>query len=162
MKRSILALVMISAFALFGCQSNAQDTKLLQHRPDSKTPAEWKKILTPNQYEIMVDRGTEPPFHNTYDSNFQKGVYKSPATGEVLFTSNDKYDSGTGWPSFVKPADPGKIEIIKDYSDGMVRDEVIEKSTGLHLGHVFDDGPVDRGGKRYCMNSGALVFVKSK
>ena len=112
----------------------------------SKTPAEWKKILTPNQYFIMVESGTETPFQNAYHDNHEKGVYKSAATGEVLFSSDDKFDSGTGWPSFVKPVDPNKIEIVRDNSDGMVRDEVIEKSTGLHLGHVFDDGPTDRGG----------------
>jgi len=156
--------MLLSVIALFSCQNiNAQDnTKILEHRKDSKTPAQWKAILTPNQYEIMVNRGTEPPFHNAYDENKQKGVYKSAATGEVLFTSDDKFDSGTGWPSFVKPADMSKIEIVKDNSYGMDRDEVIEKSTGLHLGHVFDDGPADRGGKRFCMNSGALVFVKTK
>ena len=159
MKRSIVALLFISAFALFSCNSNAQNNV---KRPKAKTDAEWKKILTPNQYYIMVERGTESPFHNAYDENFQKGVYKSAATGDVLFTSDDKFDSGTGWPSFVKPADMSKIEIVTDRSDGMVRDEVIERSTGLHLGHVFDDGPAERGGKRYCMNSGALIFVKSK
>jgi peptide-methionine (R)-S-oxide reductase len=164
MKKSILGLMLLSVIALFSCQNiNAQDnTKILEHRKDSKTPAQWKAQLTPNQYEIMVNRGTEPPFHNAYDENKQKGVYKSAATGEVLFTSEDKFDSGTGWPSFVKPADMSKIEIVKDNSYGMDRDEVIERSTGLHLGHVFDDGPADRGGKRFCMNSGALVFVKTK
>ena len=164
MKKSILAIMLLSIVTLFSCQNiNAQDnTKILQHRKMSKTPAQWKAILTPNQYDIMVNRGTEPPFHNAYDENKQKGVYKSAATGEVLFTSDDKFDSGTGWPSFVKPADMSKIEIVKDNSYGMDRDEVIERSTGLHLGHVFDDGPADRGGKRYCMNSGALVFVKTK
>lgn len=148
---------------LFSCQDiNAQNTKILANRSKSKTAAEWKKILTPNQYEIMVNRGTEPPYHNAYDENHEKGYYKSAATGDILFTSEDKFDSGTGWPSFVKPADMGKIEIVQDNSFGMSRDEVIERSTGLHLGHVFDDGPADRGGKRYCMNSGALVFVKTK
>lgn len=163
MKRSILAVLVLSMATLFSCQNiNAQGNNILAHRAKSKTPAEWKAILTPDQYEIMVNRGTEPPFHNAYDENFQKGYYKSAATGDILFYSDDKFDSGTGWPSFVKPADMSKIEIVQDNSFGMSRDEVIEKSTGLHLGHVFDDGPADRGGKRYCMNSGALVFVKSK
>lgn len=161
MKRSILAVILLSAVALFSCQNiNAQDAKILQHRRLSKTAAEWKQKLTANQYEIMVNRGTEPPFHNAYWNNEIKGVYVSAATGEVLFSSDDKFDSGTGWPSFVKPVDMSKIEIVEDNSFGMTRDEVIEKSTGLHLGHVFDDGPADRGGKRYCMNSGALIFIK--
>ena len=125
-----------------------------------KSNAEWKKILTADQYEILVNRGTEAPYHNAYWDNHEKGVYVSAATGEVLFSSEDKFDSHTGWPSFVKPVDPSKIAIIKDTSYGMVRDEVVEKSTGLHLGHVFDDGPADRGGKRYCLNSGALKFIK--
>ena len=128
----------------------------------TKTEAEWKKQLTPEQYHVTRHKGTEPAFTGCYWDNHEKGVYASAATGEVLFTSDDKYDSGTGWPSFVKPADMSKVEIVKDNSYGMDRDEVIEKSTGLHLGHVFDDGPADRGGKRYCMNSGALIFVKTK
>lgn len=143
--------------AAIGCQdSNGQQVK----RAKEKTDAEWKKILTPNQYHIMVEQGTETPFQNAYHDNHQKGVYVSAATGEVLFSSEDKFESGTGWPSFVKPVDPKKIEIVVDNSYGMERQEVIERSTGLHLGHVFDDGPKSRGGKRYCMNSGALKFVK--
>jgi peptide-methionine (R)-S-oxide reductase len=157
MKRSIVAIVLISALTWIGCQdSNGQaNAKRL-----SKPAAEWKKVLSPNTYHIMVESGTEPPFANAYYNNHEKGVYVSAATGEVLFTSEDKYDSGTGWPSFVKPVDPKKIKIVADNSDGMTRDEVIEASTGLHLGHVFDDGPENRGGKRYCMNSAALKFIK--
>jgi peptide-methionine (R)-S-oxide reductase/peptide methionine sulfoxide reductase msrA/msrB len=162
MKKSILALLLFSIVTAFGCQqiSGQQLKKYDPKRKLSKAPAEWKKTLTPNQYFIMVESGTEPPFQNAYFNNHEKGVYVSAATGEVLFSSEDKYDSGTGWPSFVKPVDPKKIEIVTDNSDGMVRDEVIERSTGLHLGHVFDDGPADRGGKRYCMDSGAFKFIK--
>ena len=149
-------LLLISALCAIGMLS-VQDT-IAQSK--KKSAAEWKKQLTPNQYEIMVERGTETPYKNAYWNNHEKGVYVSAATGEVLFTSDDKFDSHTGWPSFVKPVDPSKIEIVQDNSLGMSRDEVIEKSTGLHLGHVFDDGPADRGGKRYCMNSGALKFIK--
>jgi peptide-methionine (R)-S-oxide reductase len=153
MKKLTLFITALCAIMMIGAQtSNAQSKK--------KTNAEWKKILTADQYQIMVDRGTEQPYHNAYWNNHEKGVYVSAATGDVLFISDDKYDSHTGWPSFVKPVDPSKIAIVRDNSYGMVRDEVIEKSTGLHLGHVFDDGPADRGGKRYCMNSGALKFVK--
>lgn len=157
MRRSILAVIILFIATAFGCQNiNGQsNTKRL-----SKPAAEWKKALTANQYYIMVESGTEPPFHNAYYNNHDKGVYVSAATGEVLFSSDDKYDSGTGWPSFVKPVDAKKVKIVTDNSDGMTRDEVIERSTGLHLGHVFDDGPADRGGKRYCMNSGALKFIK--
>lgn len=157
MKTPILALITFSMLIALGCQNtNGQDAK----RKLSKPVAEWKKTLTSNQYHIMVESGTEPPYHNEYWDNHEKGVYVSAATGEVLFSSDDKFESGTGWPSFVKPVDPKKVAIVTDNSYGMNRDEVIEKSTGLHLGHVFDDGPADRGGKRYCMNSGALKFIK--
>ena len=163
MKKSILAVILLSAIMAFGCQQSSGQVKNYDpKRKMSKTPAEWKKILTANQYYIMVESGTEAPFHNEYDENTQKGVYVSAATGDVLFSSADKFDSGTGWPSFVKAFDPKKVEIVRDNSDGMVRDEVIERSTGLHLGHVFDDGPADRGGKRFCMNSGALKFIKKQ
>jgi methionine-R-sulfoxide reductase len=155
-KLLFLLLLSVGLLSLFYAQyGRAQSNRKL-----SKPASEWKKILTPNQYAIMVESGTEPPYKNAYWNNHQKGVYVSAATGEVLFSSEDKFDSHTGWPSFVKPVDPDKIEIVKDTSFGMVRDEVIEKRTGLHLGHVFDDGPADRGGKRYCMNSGALKFIK--
>jgi peptide-methionine (R)-S-oxide reductase/peptide methionine sulfoxide reductase msrA/msrB len=162
MKKSILTMAILCIVTAFGCQQSIgqQLKKYDPKRPKSKAPAEWKKVLTPNQYFIMVESGTETPFQNPFYNNHEKGVYVSAATGDVLFTSDDKYDSGTGWPSFVRPVDPKKIEIVTDNSDGMTRDEVIERSTGLHLGHVFDDGPADRGGKRYCMNSGAFKFIK--
>jgi peptide-methionine (R)-S-oxide reductase len=161
MKKTFNLLAIFLLTAAFGCQySNGQTNKTAVKRPKAKADAEWKKQLNENQYYILVERGTEPPYKNAYYNNHEKGVYVSAATGDVLFTSDDKFDSGTGWPSFVKPVDQSKVEIVKDNSFGMSRDEVIEKSTGLHLGHVFDDGPADRGGKRYCMNSGALKFIK--
>jgi len=153
MKKTALFITAICTIMIFGAQHSSAQSK-------KKPAAEWKKTLTADQYEIMVEKGTEPAYHNAYWDNHEKGVYVSAATGDVLFTSDDKYDSHTGWPSFVKPVDPSKIEIIQDTSYGMVRDEVVERSTGLHLGHVFDDGPANRGGKRYCMNSGALKFIK--
>ena len=125
-----------------------------------KSEAEWRKILSPLSFEIMVNRGTEPPFKNQYNNNHQKGIYVSAATGEPLFSSDDKYESGSGWPSFTKAIKAGVITVVTDNSHGMIRDEVIETKTGLHLGHVFDDGPKDKGGKRYCMNSAALKFIK--
>jgi len=137
---------------------SSEDTKTY---PEAKPNAYWKKVLSPDTYFIMVEKGTEPPFHNTYWNNHEKGIYLSAATGKPLFSSDAKYDSGTGWPSFFKPIDPKAIMIVKDYSDGMVRDEVVERSTGLHLGHVFDDGPAPTG-LRYCLDSWALKFVKGQ
>ncbi|MES2277963.1 MAG: peptide-methionine (R)-S-oxide reductase MsrB [Bacteroidota bacterium] len=158
MKKLILSIVAVMAIAAMGCQNINGQVKPDPKRPKSKPAAEWKKVLSPNAFEIMVNSDTEAPFKNAYYDNHQKGVYVSAATGDVLFTSDDKFESGTGWPSFVKPAAANMVEIRTD-PDGS-RSEVIEKSTGLHLGHVFDDGPANRGGKRYCMNSGALKFIK--
>ncbi|MDB5151628.1 MAG: msrB [Mucilaginibacter sp.] len=154
--KKLLFITALCAITAFSAKNVVSQSKIKL----SKQASEWKKTLTADQYEIMVESGTEPPYKNAYWNNHQKGVYVSAATGDVLFSSDDKYDSHTGWPSFVKPVDPDKIAIVRDNSLGMTRDEVIEKSTGLHLGHVFDDGPADRGGKRYCMNSGALKFIK--
>jgi len=159
MKKIFLLIWAIGTITILACQNNNPD-KNQPKRLKARSAAEWKKILSPEAYDIMVNSGTETPFNNPYWNNHQKGIYVSAATGDTLFTSADKFDSGTGWPSFVKPVDPKKIEIRRDASFGMVRDEVIEKSTGLHLGHVFDDGPVSRGGKRYCMNSYAFKFIK--
>ncbi|GAB2690123.1 hypothetical protein GCM10027037_11300 [Mucilaginibacter koreensis] len=160
MKKIMLSVSAMALLLSMACQQmNGQNTQPPKGKL-AKTNTEWKKQLNENQYHIMVEKGTEPPFHNAYWNNHQKGVYVSAATGEVLFSSANKFESGTGWPSFTKPIDESKIAIVRDNSYGMVREEVIEKSTGLHLGHVFDDGPADQGGKRYCMNSGALKFVK--
>lgn len=155
-----LSVLAIGTIAILACQYTSNQQKNEPKRGKAKSAAEWKKILSPEAYDIMVNSGTETPFSNPYWNNHQKGIYVSAATGDTLFSSADKFDSGTGWPSFVKPVNAGKIEIRRDASFGMVRDEVIEKSTGLHLGHVFDDGPANRGGKRYCMNSYAFKFIK--
>lgn len=159
MRKLMIALSVAASISLLGCNcTNGQEKKI--QGPKSKPATEWKKELTANQYHIMVEKGTEPPFHNAYWNNHEKGVYVSAATGDVLFSSDDKFDSGTGWPSFTKPVSSNKIAFITDNSYGMKRIEVVEKSTGLHLGHIFDDGPADKGGKRYCMNSAALKFIK--
>jgi peptide-methionine (R)-S-oxide reductase len=159
MNKLIIILLTTALTGLLSCENSNGQSKVVTGQK-SKPATEWKKVLTPNQYHIMVEKGTEPPFHNAYYNNHEKGVYVSAATGEVLFTSDDKFESGTGWPSFTKPVSNNKVTVVTD-ADGD-RMEVVEKSTGLHLGHVFDDGPSDRGGKRFCMNSAALKFVKKQ
>lgn len=138
---------------------NKQVDKTGQTFSVQKSENEWKKILSPIACEVMVKKGTEPAFSNPYNDNHQRGIYVSAASGEPLFSSDDKYDSGTGWPSFTKPINPDAVIILKDNAVGMSGYEVIESKTGLHLGHIFNDGPKDKGGKRYCMNSAALKFI---
>lgn len=120
---------------------------------------DWKKKLSSEQYRVLREKGTEAAFSGKYDTFFDKGNYKCAACGNVLFTSETKYDSGCGWPAFFE-ANKDSIEIKEDSSSGMKRVEVMCKKCGGHLGHVFDDGPKDKGGKRYCINSVSLKFTK--
>lgn len=125
-----------------------------------KTEEEWKKDLTPEQYTILREMGTEPPFTGEYVDNHEDGIYKCAACGLQLFEAGTKFDSGSGWPSFTEPANLENVELHDDSSMGMSRTEVTCKRCGSHLGHVFDDGPQDKGGKRYCVNSCSLKFEK--
>lgn len=126
----------------------------------NKTEEEWQEELTPQQYAVLRNKATEAPFSGKYVDNHEQGVYKCAACGQQLFDSNAKFDSGTGWPSFTDPMNLEHVELVSDESHGMHRTEVVCKSCGSHLGHVFDDGPEDKGGKRYCINSCALDFDK--
>ncbi len=117
------------------------------------------KQLTPLQYQVTQQNGTEPPFHNEFWNNQRAGIYVDIVSGEPLFSSTDQYDAGCGWPSFTKPIDGAKVIERADLSHGMQRVEVRSPEADSHLGHVFDDGPRHAGGLRYCINSAALRFI---
>lgn len=125
---------------------------------NAKQFRETDQVLTEDQYHILKEKGTEKPFENEYYNHFDNGIYVDVETGTPLFLSVDKFDSSCGWPSFSKPIS-GKVETHYDFSHGMVRKEVVNRENSNHLGHVFHDGPLELGGKRYCINSGALKFI---
>jgi peptide methionine sulfoxide reductase msrA/msrB len=118
-----------------------------------------KKSLSETQYKVTQQCGTEPPFANEYWDNHAPGIYVDIVTGEPLFLSTDKFDSGTGWPSFTRPVEEDVVTEKKDRSHGMIRTEARSSAGDSHLGHVFPDGPKNKGGLRYCINSAALRFI---
>jgi len=120
---------------------------------------ELRKRLTPMQYEVTQNNGTEPPFRNEYWDNDREGIYVDIVSGEPLFSSKDQYDAGCGWPSFTRPIEEALLEERLDRSHGMIRTEIRSKKADSHLGHVFNDGPPEKGGLRYCMNSAAMRFI---
>jgi methionine-R-sulfoxide reductase len=133
--------------------------------PEYRKPSdqEIKQRLSDEEYQITQQCQTEPPFQNKFWNHKEEGIYVDIVTGEPLFSSHDKFDSGTGWPSFTKPIEKTHVKEKVDESHGMIRTEVVSAAGESHLGHLFTDGPREKGGMRYCINSGALKFIpKSK
>ncbi|MEO9461377.1 MAG: peptide-methionine (R)-S-oxide reductase MsrB [Marinomonas sp.] len=126
--------------------------------PKTTTDAQWREKLTPEQYHVLREAGTERPFTGEYDKHYDAGEYFCAGCGTQLFTSDAKYNSGCGWPAFTKPADSETVAEHSDVSHGMIRTEVTCAKCDGHLGHVFPDGPPDQGGLRYCINSASLDF----
>ena len=158
MKHVLKALpaLLISAHGVaLTAQAPATQAKSVWRRPSD---ADLKKKLTPLQYSVTRQDDTEFPFRNEYWDNHEAGIYVDVISGEPLFSSLDKYESGTGWPSFTRPLEPGNVKTKTDYKLGYARTEVRSRMADSHLGHVFDDGPRPTG-LRYCMNSAAMRFV---
>lgn len=140
----------------------AKTAKDLSFKYKPHTKEELKNKLTEMQYNVTQLNATEPPFRNEYYDNFKEGIYVDITTGEPLFVSSDKFESGCGWPSFSKPIDSDVVKELTDSSFGMNRVEVRSKTGDIHLGHLFNDGPADAGGLRYCINSASLKFISKE
>jgi methionine-R-sulfoxide reductase len=166
MRRVTLLLAFILT-VLYSCNSQVKEnanhktaTSMDATTKVMKSEEEWKKILTPEQYAVLREKGTDRPFTGKYYLTTDNGVYKCAACGVELFTSDMKFESSCGWPSFDKEIAGGKIKTVTDRSHGMTRTEIICANCGGHLGHLFDDGPTTTG-LRYCVNSSSLNFIKS-
>ena len=157
-------IVRANPYASYSWDTSTSSGCDMTNDPQQKSNEYWKNKLTDDQYNICRMGGTEPPFSGAYWDNHKTGMYHCVACGQPLFSSDTKFESGTGWPSFYKAVDDGKLELEKDQSHGMVRTEVRCGNCGSHLGHLFDDGPKtlpdgrQATGKRYCINSAALKF----
>lgn len=160
MRTSLLLGLLSVLFTNSSCNAQSKKSKATQasNYPMQFTEEQWKQRLTKEQYYILRQQGTEAPGTGKLDKVYQKGTYYSAATLQPLFSSETKFDSGTGWPSFYAPISKDAVILKEDSHLGMTRIEVVDSKSGSHLGHVFDDGPKPTG-KRYCMNSAALIFV---
>jgi len=158
MKTKLIIIALCSLIILISCVKKAQEEEDMNTVCYIEPTEELRSKLTPEEYKILVEAGTEPPFNNAYWNNHEQGIYVDKIDGKPLFSSSAKFDSGTGWPSFFSPIDDDNLVLVEDLSFGMKRIEVRSKSSGAHLGHVFDDGPKPTG-KRYCMNSASLRFI---
>ncbi|MFY0481284.1 peptide-methionine (R)-S-oxide reductase MsrB [Flavobacterium sp. PLA-1-15] len=159
MKKIVAILMVISTLTSCQSQQNNNDVAKANSKQTSKTEDEWKNELTREQYEVLREKGTERPFTGQYWNHFEKGKYVCAACGNALFDSDAKFESDCGWPSFDK-AIKGSVIYKTDTSYGMERTEVMCANCGGHLGHVFDDGPEETTGKRFCTNSVSIEFVK--
>ena len=160
-RRSFLHTSSLLAASVLTC--SAEDPKTAPTKGKVvKTDEEWKKILTPDQYRVLRKAGTEPPFKNAYCDNHEKGVFTCGGCGQPLYSSDTKFESGTGWPSFFKPISPDAIGTTEDRKLFSIRTEVHCSKCDGHLGHVFDDAKDTPTGLRYCMNSAAMKFVPAK
>lgn len=162
--RNILYLLI--AFSFIACNSTSQNSNQTTNKPTStmsdkvvKSEEEWKKVLSPQQYQVLRGKGTEAPYTGKYYLHTEKGIYVCAACGTELFRSDTKFDAGCGWPSFSDVVDSSKVVYTKDMSHGMARTEITCAKCGGHLGHVFDDGPAPTG-LRYCINSVSIDFKK--
>jgi peptide methionine sulfoxide reductase msrA/msrB len=166
-KVAAVCVATVTAIALFAMvrHARARTAEMAQLVPQNPAdfkkpdPVELKKKLTPEQYAVTQGCGTEPAFNNAYWNNHKPGLYVDVVSGEPLFSSLDKFDSGSGWPSFTQPVKGSEIVEKRDSAFGMLRTEVRSKKAESHLGHLFDDGPAEKGGLRYCINSASLKFI---